>query len=113
MPTTNPLRRTQPMSRITGRQLVAARHALRLTQARLADESGITEQTIRAIENERVTARPMSARLIRRTLQAAGLWFEPDGRILDRDRRQIYPPLDGERSGGEKDSLGSSPGRGP
>ena len=26
----------------------------------------------------------MSARLIRRTLQALGLWFEPDGRILDR-----------------------------
>ena len=92
MPITQPLRRTQPMSRITGRQLIAARHALGLTQARLADESGITEQTIRAIENERATPKPMSARLIRRVLQAAGLWFEPDGRILDRDRRQVYPP---------------------
>ena len=62
-------------SMITGSQLRAARALLDWTQEQLATESGVTERTIRSLEDNKTRPFERTADRLREALEAAGVTF--------------------------------------
>jgi len=64
-----------PTTKITGKQIIAARGLLGITQSELAEAADVTKQTILKIEGEQVRPYLSTMDKVRAVLEARGIEF--------------------------------------